>query len=289
MILLWIKEHIVLQIHKDSIGRSVLVTGAGSGIGLETALALQQAGFTVFGGIRSASAEEALKRAGVTPVRLDVTQPVSIQEAVETVSVGLQGSSLYALINNAGVAAGGPWEHVSIGALHSVFDVNFFGTIMVTQAFLPMLRPTAGRIVLISSVAGEVAAAFNGPYSASKGALESFADSLRRELRPLGVAVTSILPGPVATPLWRKFRKSFPPPSEQPPYAEECSRYLALTTKAETTGLHASAVAAAVRKVLLARNSPARIVLAPGGRFALRLQALLPERWQDYLMYGSHK
>ena len=144
--------------------KSVLVTGASSGIGRATALALAQRGFTVYAGTRSP-----LDYTGVTPVTLDVTDPEHV--------AALAHLDLDALVNNAGIA--------------------------VIQACLPSLRQHGGRIVNVSSIAGRVALPLYGPYSASKFALEALSDTLRRELHG-DVHVSLIEPGAVATPIWQR-------------------------------------------------------------------------------------
>ena len=117
------------------------------------------------------------------------------------------GGGLDALINNAGIGVGGPLELLSDEEWRRQFDVNVFGQIAVTQALLPALRRARGRIVFISSIGGSVAMAFNGPYAASKHAIEAIGDALRVELHRSGVQVALIEPGSVATPIWDKARE----------------------------------------------------------------------------------
>lgn len=264
-------------------GHFVVVTGARGGIGLELSKQLKHAGLNVFAALRANVGNDGLETHGIIPLPLDVTDESSIEQATRTVATHVGAKGLHALVNNAGVAVGGPWEHVPTAALRRLFDVNFFGAVAVTRSFLPLLRMAQGRVVNISSVAGSLACPFNGPYSASKSALESFTDSLRQELRAMNVAVSSVQPSAVSTSLWRKFRTTFPPLSDQSLYAVKCSQYLTLTAIQEQKGTSAAYVAAAVCRIVLARNPSPRVVLGPGGRLALRLQALLPEQLQDYL------
>ncbi len=182
---------------------SVLVTGASTGIGKTTALQLARKGWKVYAGVRSTSAGDALTAeaggADLTPLIIDVTDPATCAAAMEAV-----GGSLDALINNAGIAVGGPVEAVALERLRMQLEVNVIGQVAMTQAALPALRAARGRIVFISSIGGRVAAPFLSPYNASKYAVEAIADALRAEVLPWGIEVAVINPGSVATPIWDK-------------------------------------------------------------------------------------
>ena len=108
------------------------------------------------------------------------------------------------LVNNAGIAVPGPLEYLPMDEFRRQIEVNLTGQVAVTQAFLPMLRPTRGRIVNIGSIGGRVGLPLLGPYAASKHAMEGMTDSLRRELRPAGIEVSIIRPGPIATEIWER-------------------------------------------------------------------------------------
>ena len=149
--------------------RSVLVTGASTGIGKAIALALHARGFVVFAGVRRESDGVALRReAGdrLKPVLLDVTRQDSIARAVAAISEQT-GGELYGLVNNAGVGLGGPLEIVPIEETRKLMEVNVIGLLAVTQAFLPLLRKGQGRIVNIGSLAGIVAMPGGSSYAAS--------------------------------------------------------------------------------------------------------------------------
>lgn len=179
--------------------RSILVTGASSGIGLASAVRLVRAGWRVYGGVRTEAAAAALREHGVEPVELDVTEQAQIAAAAETV-----GPELHGLVDNAGIAIAAPLELVPLDELRHQLEVNVVGQVAVLQAVLPALRRARGRVVLMGSIGGRSALPFLGPYAASKHALEAIADSLRIELRPLGVGVSIVEPGSIATPIWRK-------------------------------------------------------------------------------------
>lgn len=151
--------------------RTVVVTGASSGIGLASALRLAQAGWRVFGGVRTDEAAAALRESGVEPLMLDVTDAGQIAVAAEAV-----GPELHGLVDNAGIAVAAPLELVPLDELRRQLEVNVVGQVAVLQAFLPALRGGRGRVVLMGSVGGRSALPFPGPYAASKHALEAFAD-----------------------------------------------------------------------------------------------------------------
>jgi NAD(P)-dependent dehydrogenase (short-subunit alcohol dehydrogenase family) len=190
-----------------SIPRSVLITGASTGIGEACALWLDGAGYRVFAGVRRTADGDRLRVTAsprLVPVSIDVTDDRSI-EAVTTQIDELVGTDgLYGLVNNAGIAVAGPLELVPIADLRRQLEVNVVGQVAVTQAVLPLLRRAKGRIVLMGSIGGRMVTPFLGPYCASKFALEAIADSLRVELQPWGIHVAIVEPGSVATPIWTK-------------------------------------------------------------------------------------
>jgi NAD(P)-dependent dehydrogenase (short-subunit alcohol dehydrogenase family) len=193
----------------------VLISGASTGIGRATAVALAARGFKVLAGVRSDSAAQALEKAAgngnLSPVALDVTSVESIQVAVERAAELSGADGLYGLINNAGIVVPGPVEHVTREDWRMQFEVNFFGAIELTQQALPLLRKGVAahgfgvpRLLLISSIGGRIAQPFLAPYTTSKFALTALGDSLRLELRRQGIGVTVIEPGAIATDIWGK-------------------------------------------------------------------------------------
>jgi NAD(P)-dependent dehydrogenase (short-subunit alcohol dehydrogenase family) len=192
---------------ENQTSRSVLITGTSTGIGRQAALHLDQLGYQVFATVRkerdaASLCSQASDR--LTSVMMDVTDGESITGAQKTVSQAVGGAGLMGLINNAGIGFLTPMELVPLDSLRRLFEVNFFGALAVTQAFLPLLRLGKGRVVNISSTASTIVAPFHGPYSSSKLALNGFSDALRLELRPLGMRVSVILYGSVRTPIWNK-------------------------------------------------------------------------------------
>src|SRR5688500_9161604 len=191
----------------DLTGRgAVVITGASTGIGRACAIDLDGRGFRVFAGVRKDEDGERLRseRPSIEPLRIDVTDAGEIAAARDRVGEEVGERGLAGLVNNAGIAVPGPLEHLPLDEIRRQLEVNVLGQIAVTQAFLPLLRTARGRIVNIGSIGGRVALPLLGPYAGSKHAMEGISDSLRRELRPWGIEVSLVRPGPIATEIWER-------------------------------------------------------------------------------------
>jgi NAD(P)-dependent dehydrogenase (short-subunit alcohol dehydrogenase family) len=175
----------------------IVVTGASTGMGAATARELAARGHHVLAGVRREGDGRELKTANIRPVILDITRSEQIADLSALIEA--DGRPLRALINNAGIAINAPLEVLPMEEWRRQFDVNFFGHIEVTQALLPALFRSRGRIVMMSSVGGRLAQPTYGAYSGSKFALEAVSDALRRELAPHGVKVVIVEPGAVRT------------------------------------------------------------------------------------------
>ncbi len=186
---------------------AVLITGASSGIGRATALALDAHGFRVFAGVRKPSDVDVLHQvasARLTPLVLEVTNAASIAAAAEQIAQAVGDAGLIGLVNNAGVTVAGPLEYLALVDVRRQFEINVVGPLALIQACLPLIRQAHGRIVNISSVGGKLAMPFNGAYSATKFGVEALSDALRRELAPWGIHVCIVEPGLIATPMGDK-------------------------------------------------------------------------------------
>jgi NAD(P)-dependent dehydrogenase (short-subunit alcohol dehydrogenase family) len=181
-----------------------IVTGASSGIGRQTAELLAQRGWHVLAGVRKAADGDALAADNIEPVLLDITDQAQVDAIAQRVERDPLGRPLSVLVNNAGIAINAPIETLPLDDWRRHFEVNFFGQVAMTQALLPALLASRGRVVNVSSIGGRVALPTYGSYSASKFALEAFSDVLRRELDPFGITVIIVEPGTVATGLWDK-------------------------------------------------------------------------------------
>jgi NAD(P)-dependent dehydrogenase (short-subunit alcohol dehydrogenase family) len=270
--------------------RTALITGASTGIGRATALRLAAAGWTVLAGVRDPVAGEHLLAEAVAgrviPLTLDVTDSGQIEQArvrvqEETARAGgMQGGRLDALVNNAGIGVGGPLELLSPEDLRMQFEVNVFGQVAVTRALLPALRAARGRIVLVSSIGGRVAVPFNGPYAASKHALEALGDALRGELHSSSIRVCMVEPGSVKTPIWGKARDTAEgleiPPELQDEYGSVPAAFAKILTDTERRGVAPEQVAATIERALTARRPRARYLVGRDARGMVLAHALLP-------------
>ncbi len=196
-----------------SLSKSVVITGASSGLGKAAAIHLSEIGYRVFAGVRTESSAAELSgvppsTGELVPVMLDVTDATSIARVGERVEHECGGTGLWAVVNNAGISISAPLECVPMDVMRTQLETNVVGALAVSQRFLPLLRASGGRIVNVSSGIGNIAPAYLGAYAASQFAKEGLSDALRRELRPLGVSVSIIQPGAVYTPIWGKIRES---------------------------------------------------------------------------------
>lgn len=268
----------------------VLVTGASTGIGFATTQVLAENGYRVFAGVRNSQDAQRLEnaRGDIRAVILDVQQHEQIGQAMRDIEES--AVPLEALVNNAGIAVAGPLEYLPLDEVRRQFEVNVFGALAVTQAALPLLRRTRGRIVFMSSVSGQIAPPFVGAYAASKFALEAIADALRIELAPFGVGVSVIQPGNVRTPIWAKGRNDKDafiarmPPAAGEHYGGAVEKLVRVTEREEQTGIDPGDVAAAVVDALSAPRARARYPVGNPPAWQRRFAALLPEKLRDRLI-----
>lgn len=194
----------------DPHGKYVLISGCDSGFGRQLAIKLDDQGFHVFAGLYNYAEKDSLiqqlsSRATVFP--LDVTRQEDIDTAYDLVRQ--KTNTLHALVNNAGIIISGYIDWVSVESMRNLMDVNFFGHVAMTKKFLPLLiSKRDSRVVNICSIAGFIAGPATSAYSASKYALESFSDCLRREMFPWGLRVSIIEPGIMRTPIIEKHDQS---------------------------------------------------------------------------------
>jgi NAD(P)-dependent dehydrogenase (short-subunit alcohol dehydrogenase family) len=187
--------------------KSVLITGASTGIGEAAALHFDRLGWRVFAGVRKQEDGERLRAQAterLTPVILDVADEAQVNDVLAKIDELLGEDGLDGLVNNAGISVGGPIEILPLDEWRRLFEVNLLGQVAVTKAALPALRRAFGRIVFVGSISGRSAPAYGGPYAASKYALEAVGSSLREELRPWGIRISMVEPGIIDTPIWRK-------------------------------------------------------------------------------------
>lgn len=276
---------------------TVVVTGCSSGIGRATALLLARQGFRVVGTVRGAADGAALEAdaaavgvgGAVRAATVDVTDEAQVGELSAYVRSQLaeHGGRLAGLVNNAGIVVAGAVEETPVARLRDVLEVNVVGATAVTQALLPALRAGRGRVVNISSVSGRIAAPFLGPYAASKFALEALSDALRVELRPWGIAVVLVEPGPVATPIWAKGEgQAFADRADltDSPYAAALPALRAAFRRAGRGGAPPERVAETIALALTARRPRARYLVARNPLAFALLHRLAPDAWRDALL-----
>ena len=276
--------------------RSVLITGASSGIGEASALRLARAGWRVFAGVRAEADGARLRAAAgeqLEPVTIDVTEHATIA----AVAAALGDKPLDGLVNNAGTALAMPLEFLPLEQLRRQLEVNLVGHVAVTQALLPNLRSARGRIVNVGSIAGRSALPFLGAYAASKHALEAVTDALRVELRPFGVAVTVIEPGTIATPIWRKGGERFQELAAELPeelgvlYGERMTAFRDAAAAAGRRAEPADEVAIVVERALTAERPKARYVVGRDARrraLVERLPVGLRDRVYERVLLRPH-
>jgi NAD(P)-dependent dehydrogenase (short-subunit alcohol dehydrogenase family) len=268
---------------------SVLVTGAARGIGKAIVEHLASAGWDVIAGVRSEEDVTAITNVypqRVSAVILDITNADHIARLPDALPKRLD-----ALVNNAGVAVGGPVETVTPDDWRKSFEVNVIGQFAVTQAVLPCLRDSGGRVVFISSVNGRIATPMLGPYSASKFALEGVSDSLRRELRHLGVHVVLIEPGGVKTPIWKKGSSlADEMAADMPAEAEQLYGPMMEFLRAETvrigerTGIDPSEVAEVIGTAMTATRPKTRYLVGRDAKSRWAIAKRIPDRAMDSLI-----
>jgi NAD(P)-dependent dehydrogenase (short-subunit alcohol dehydrogenase family) len=267
--------------------KSVVVTGCSTGIGYGTAEVLTHRGFRVFGSVRKAADGARLARelgGNFVPLVFDITDEDAVRRAAEKVKAQLGGETLFGLVNNAGIAVPAPLLYVDPADFRTQLEVNLTGVLLVTQSFAPLLfGEKPGRIVNISSVGGRGAAPFNGPYSASKFALEGFSEALRREMMIFGVDAIVIAPGAVKTAIWEKVENTDLRRFADTVYAPALAKARAIMHKTAAAGLAAEHLGRAALTALTARRPKTRYTVTPDPLTYYFLRAL-PKRWADRLI-----
>jgi NAD(P)-dependent dehydrogenase (short-subunit alcohol dehydrogenase family) len=268
----------------------VVITGASTGIGAACALHLDAGGLRVFAGVRNQADGDALlarSSSRLTPVRLDVTDQASIAAATAFLQARVGEAGLGGLVNNAGIALGGPLEMLPLNEIRRQFEVNVMGPVAVTQALLPLLRKGRGRIVNMGSIAGRVSLPFLGPYSMSKFALDAMTAALRLELERWGIEVSIVEPGAIATPIWQKstaagdaLEKALPTDALSL-YSEALASIRRVAVEAEQRAISVDTVARAVMHALTAAHPKTHYLVGIEARARALLATLLPARTQD--------
>jgi NAD(P)-dependent dehydrogenase (short-subunit alcohol dehydrogenase family) len=272
--------------------RSVVITGASTGIGWATAKLLLERGFRVFGSVRKQADADRLTSefgANFTPLLFDVTDEAAVLAAAREVRAALDGETLAGLINNAGIAVAGPVLELSADQFRRQLDVNVIGPIIATQAFGPLLgsdpslKGPRGKIVMISSVAGKNGNPLMSAYAASKFAIEGLSESLRREMMLFGIDVIIIAPGAVKTPIWGKAEEVDVSAYQNSPFFPALQKIRQFMLQLGENGLPAETIAAAIADALTSANPKVRYQIAPDQLRHL-MTAILPKRMVDKII-----
>ena len=275
--------------------RVALVTGASSGIGEQTALRLQEAGFEVYAVARRVERMQGLAAAGIHVFAMDVTDDASMTSGVQRV-IDEQGR-IDVLVNNAGYGSYGAVEDVPIDEARRQFEVNVFGLARLTQLVTPHMRAQAteelaqrSRIVNVSSVGGKFYEPLGAWYHATKFAVEGFSDSLRIELAPFGIDVIIIEPGPIKTEWNEISRDSLVDVSRGGAYEEQAAKVSRVMARADRPPM-ASKPDVVAKKIVSAvqANTPrARYPVGRGAGTLVRARRLLPDSAFDYVVKGAY-
>jgi NAD(P)-dependent dehydrogenase (short-subunit alcohol dehydrogenase family) len=273
--------------------KNILITGVSTGIGYELVKVFAQGGYKVFGSLRKPEdAEKLSDEFGATfhPLIFDVTDEKAINAAISEVRKSIGDEGLSGLINNAGIAIGGPVMHTPVEDYRRQFEVNLFGVVAVTKAFLPMLgavknyAKTPGKIINVSSVSGQIAYPFLGPYCASKFALEGFSQVLRRELLLYGIDVIVIGPGAVKTPIWKK-SKTVSPEMLDSDYAPALSIFTSQLKKNVQNAIESGDLAQSILNVFMKKHPKTRYTFQSSMFFRYILpKYFIPPRILDKLI-----
>ena len=274
--------------------RTIVVTGASTGIGRACVAKAARGGAYIFAAVRKDGDGASLKQEfgeSVAPLIMDVCDEAAISAAARTVGEHLKGAKLAGLVNNAGIAVSGPLELLDTSELRRQFETNLFGLHAVTRAFLPLLGTDGartgapGRIVMMSSVGGKSGSPFVGPYAASKHALEGYSQSLRRELMLFGIKVVVVAPGAVATPIWDKAdREADFSRFDKTPYGPAGRAIAKYMLELGRKGLPASAIGDVVWRGLTAEKPRQRYTVLRGKLMNYDLPRLLPPETVDNII-----
>lgn len=269
--------------------KTVLITGTSTGIGAACVARQAGAGWRVYAGVRKVEDGERLvdqTEGDVVPLLIDVTNDDDITAALKQIDTEV--GQLHGLVNNAGIAVGGPVELLSDEEWRWQMDVNFFSVVHLTREAMPLVDKANGRFVHIGSIAGRVAGAGLGPYSASKHALEGFNWAFRAELaRNTRMTSSLIEPGEIKTPIWDKGQETIKEVADrvrvagrEPRYGFMLDAQRGFVAHGASNGIEPDAVAKAVEHALTARRPKARYLVGTDAK-AVGVITRLPDRARE--------
>jgi NAD(P)-dependent dehydrogenase (short-subunit alcohol dehydrogenase family) len=273
--------------------KNLLISGCSTGIGRACALYFSNKGYHVFAGVRKEFDADSLREADTSgnlePVMLDVTNEFQMGELKAELNQRIGGTGLVGLINNAGIGEGGVLEFVDPNKVRRILAVNLMGPLLLTQAFLPLIRTGRGRIVTVGSLAGKIASPFTGSYNMSKFGIEAFSDALRAELAPHGIHVSLIEPGMIDTPPVQGFEAQVEENLEslsekgREYYGDHIRKYVSFFLQMASRALPPQAVVDVIEHALEANRPKTRYVVTIDAKISVFIKWLLPDKAFDFI------
>ena len=249
---------------------------------------MDAAGWRVFAGVRREEDAESLQEAGLVPLRLDITNSEQVAATAERIAAEVGSDGLHGLVNNAGITIPCPLEAMPLEDFHRLLQVNLTGHLATTQALLPQLRESKGRIVFVSSISSRRALPMLGAYTASKAGLNAIADGFRQELRRWQVGVSIVEPGSIETPIWDRGQRELDGIRERSPvdmehlYGKLITAFRALADRMLDQRLPAEKVVAAIERALTANRPRPRYVVGREAKLQALVIRLAPDQALDF-------
>jgi len=257
----------------------VIITGASSGIGFDTAKLLAEKGYIVYGIARSKIETDLF-----FSKQVDVTQADQLMKAIKEIYE--KEKQIDIIINNAGMGISGSIEYTDESDIKDIFNVNFNGLHYVIQKALPYLRESKGKIINVGSVAGPLSIPFQGFYSASKAAVETYTQALAIELKPMHIQVCTVLPGDIKTNFTKNRRKN---KNESLLYKERVDRSIGVMAKDEENGMSSQYAAKVFLKLVKKKRMPLSKTIGFKYKIFILLNKVLPKRFVVWIigkLYG---
>ena len=270
----------------------VLITGVSSGIGYDAVRFLIDKGYHVFGSVRKDADKIRLSNdfpTDFTCLQFDVTKKEEVEKSFHLVKEIVGTNLLSGLVNNAGLALGGPIELMDDDKFRYQMEVNLFSVRTVTNIFLPLLKGnkkkniTGGKIIMISSISGVFNTPFNGAYCVSKHAMESLAEIYRRELMMYNIDVVSIQPGPIESSLWNKNIDQYPE-YDGTDYEQLLHKSNKVMKAAKRNALPAEVISKLIFKILT-RKTKLNFIVNKNWLATVLAIKFIPARWVDRFFY----
>ena len=261
--------------------RSVVIVGASSGIGYETALRLLGKGYSVSNISRTPCNLDRIRN-----YRADVSAGESLAKAIGEAAAA-EGGELYALVYCAGFSMAAPIEYADEKDYRYLFDVNYFGAVRAVQSAVPYMKERGGRIVLVSSMGGLFPVAFDSFYSSSKAAVDMLVKSAALELEPYGIRVCSVQPGGTSTAF--TFKRKIYGDAENGEYAEKVKLAAAALADMEQGGMSAGEVARSVTEAVCGKNPPLLLQCGGWNKFCAVAKRILPDKAAQYINKKVYK